>query len=460
MGARGVAVLAASGVARVRGASGRPSTRALGVAVALASLAFATVAAGPASADARVPAPEAVASTAPCVGTTEMLWSTSVTDGRYAGSSSTDASVRVQISCTPAGGNASVPGSGVLLAVTVSAGAVLAGPSSVTTDAAGAATLPLRPTRAGHVVVVVSVADPAMRVAGQVCAPGSPFGSSACVDRVVVDFVAGTPQVPASPYRIPNPRSNEPSPPYLQESGPCTAGSSGAESCASPCYATGPASSTPHSPGCLGLALAAIERGHAIEHLRPLVLPTGFAAMGVGEQLFVLVNLERIARGVPPLVGLVAPLDAAAQQGAVQSRDPSVLTRYGAVRVAVVGDVYGIGGTWAGGEPNSVAAVHDWMYDDGWGGSRAATSNVACTSPSASACWGHRQELLGLYSGTGCRTCVAGVGYDAALRSYTVLIVRPVSPPRLVLGWNSGVLPRIPVAYERVAAPAAAGIGP
>jgi len=404
-----------------------------------------------------VPSP-ATAAAGPCVGAVAMGTTTTVTEGSFSGASSHDASVRIRLTCTPASAASALPGAGVLVHATVAAGAQLAGPARQATDAAGVATFAIRPRRAGAVAVAVAVADAALLAPGQLCGPGSPLVATTCTTRVVVDFVAQRPRVAAVPYRIPNPPRDLAPPPLVQDSGPCTVGAAGTETCASPCYAHGPQSPTPDAPGCMRLALAAVDRGRAAEHLRPLVLPSGFAQLGTGEQLFVLVNLERIARGVPPLAGLVAPLDAAAQQGAAHSRDPATRTSYGPVRVAVVGNVYGLGGTWAGGEPNSLAAVRDWVYDDGWGGSRAATSNVDCSGPSAAGCWGHRMELLGRYSGTDCRTCVAGVGYVAALRSYTVLVVRPTSAPRLVFGWDAQVLRHLP-AYERVAAPAGAGSG-
>jgi len=397
----------------------------------------------------------------PCAGASAISSSTSVSGGVYSGASSTDATVRFELSCTPPGGTVPVPGSAVLtqaLILTGASVAVIVG-ASERTDAAGVATYAIRPLRGGSVTVHVVVIDPSLVGSGQICNASSP-AASMCTTLVALEFPAEAPQVPAAPYRIPNPPRNLPPPALVQDSGPCTEGPTGAATCASPCYGHGPGGATPAAPGCVRLAVAAIDEGRASEHLRPMVLPVGFDRLGVGEQLFVLVNLERIARGVPPLAGLVSPLDAAAQKGAARSTDPAVQTRYGAVRVEVVGHAYGIGGTWAGGEPNAEAAVRDWIYDDGWGGSRAATGNVDCSGPAAPGCWGHRMELLGEYSGTNCATCVAGVGYVAATRSFAVLVVRPTSAPRLVFGWDTDVLRHLPVAYERVAAPASAGKGP
>jgi len=53
---------------------------------------------------------------------------------------------------------------------------------------------------------------------------------------------------------------------------------------------------------------------------------------------------------------------------------------------------YGWASNWAGAYPNAPEAYYAWMYYDGWGGKN--TSNLDCTGPSASGCWGHRDDVL------------------------------------------------------------------
>lgn len=89
-------------------------------------------------------------------------------------------------------------------------------------------------------------------------------------------------------------------------------------------------------PNCTALGLRIIDRARAINHLRPLVLPTNYRRLTGKEQVFVLVNLERIANGVPPLVGLAAPLDASAQLSADRSEDPTLTGSYGSIQVVQV----------------------------------------------------------------------------------------------------------------------------
>ncbi len=246
-----------------------------------------------------------------------------------------------------------------------------------------------------------------------------------------------------------NPARNLAAPALLQSTGSCTKQPGGAWTCPSPC--------APHlhfgyndSPGCLALALGALQRARAVEKIPPLVLPAGFTRLSVPEQLFVLVNLARIARSVPPLVGLAAPLDRATASGAAHDADPVPRATYGSIRAVAMG------ATWAGGQPNAATALFGWMYDDGWGGPRN-TPNVDCTDPSARGCWSHRRVLLGQASGTSCVDCVAGAAFlshvgGSAGTSYAFMIVRPSSAiTSLVYSWNRDVLPYLPP-RERVAA--------
>ena len=264
-----------------------------------------------------------------------------------------------------------------------------------------------------------------------------------------------------------NPSANRSLPPLSMSTGPCAV--EGATDmtwdCPSPCFPHprhGPRSfalSYNGSVACTELVMAAINDAQAAEHLRRFALPSGFLAMTVVQQLFVLVNLERISHGVPPLVGLSPYLDAAATSAARQGEAPEFRSEYGPVRVWLPqrGGYYAFGSTWSGGAVNAAAAVFVWMYDDGWGG-RDNTSNAACTGPRSGGCWGHRDELLGRYSGISCSDCIAGAGYTGHAggtwqESYDFLVVRPTTfPTPLSFTWDSGVLPLLPAGWERVRA--------
>jgi hypothetical protein len=57
---------------------------------------------------------------------------------------------------------------------------------------------------------------------------------------------------------------------------------------------------------CTGYVLEAINVGRAAEGLAPMVLPTNWYRLNQGEQLFVVADLERTARGLPPTWGSIA----------------------------------------------------------------------------------------------------------------------------------------------------------
>jgi hypothetical protein len=258
---------------------------------------------------------------------------------------------------------------------------------------------------------------------------------------------------PAPTLSISNPAANiAPSPNFLAP-GTCTFGS-GVWSCANPCVVgTASALSWPgytNGVACTNYVLAAINNARAIEGVRPMVLPSNWYGLTVPEQLFVIADLERTARGLPPYVGINAALTANAQHAAASNSDPSVAAGFPMANDAQ--GSAGFGGAWSGGF-TVLAADYIWMYDDTWGGSAAKTSNIACTSAGAAGCWAHRDELLGSdpgYNqgvGLGCTDCEMGTGCamvngDA---SYVDLIEIPKgSLPPMSFTWANNVLPNLP----------------
>jgi hypothetical protein len=134
-----------------------------------------------------------------------------------------------------------------------------------------------------------------------------------------------------------------------------------------------------NSDACIDAALDAVNRAHALEGVRPMVLPAGFAQLTIPEQLFVVVNLERVDRGLSALNGLSEGLDANAQQGANDAKDPPD-----------PGPTYVLDDAeWAGGSANGLDAVYGWMYDDGYN-----SGNLDCLRREAAGCWGHRKGIL------------------------------------------------------------------
>ena len=158
--------------------------------------------------------------------------------------------------------------------------------------------------------------------------------------------------------------------------------------------------------------MTAINQAQAAEGLHTFSLPSGYQALSVGQQMFVLVNLERIFTPCAPSGRPVDLPERSGNQRGGQGQNPIFQTAYGPVRVWAPpgGGYYAFGGAWSGNAVNAAAAMFGWMYDDGWGGP-GKTSNGACTGPTSGGCWGHRDELLGKFSGTTCPDCIAGTGY-------------------------------------------------
>jgi hypothetical protein len=252
-----------------------------------------------------------------------------------------------------------------------------------------------------------------------------------------------------------NPAANRQMPFLATSTGTCTL-RQGEYRCPSPCFPTAVLGYNA-SRACSDLLLTAINEAQATEHLPGFTLPSNYFQLSATRQMFVLVDLERISRGVPPLVGLSPFLGAAATNAAREAVDPAFQSSYGPVKVWAPpqGGDYAFGGVWSGGAVNAAASVFGWFYDDGWGG-RSNTTNFVCTSATSSGCWGHRDELLGEFTGTACTDCVAGAGYSGHAaqgwkESYTLLVVRPVQfPTPMVFTWDGDVEPYLPAGWEKV----------
>jgi hypothetical protein len=136
------------------------------------------------------------------------------------------------------------------------------------------------------------------------------------------------------------------------------------------------------SQACVQVYLAAIDAARASEGIGPMNLPSNWFSLTPAEQTFVVTNLERVDRGLPPVEGLVASLDNDAQAGAQGNQDPV----YG----GSLGAYASMGTIWAwteNGEANPLVADFYWMYDDGpsWV-HRNAILDAACTDANGSYC--------------------------------------------------------------------------
>jgi hypothetical protein len=201
--------------------------------------------------------------------------------------------------------------------------------------------------------------------------------TAACAGLIVASAVFATVSVAASAHKgiLPpkNPSKSLKPSPFFLTSYYCRGGKDG--------------------PRCNTIVLKAI--GHARKVLEKMggmsFSLTAFERLTPQEQLFVTVNLERTARGLPPAVVLTRSLDRVAQAGANGDRDPNLHAVPDPLPGG--GTLVGLGGNWAGGWDNALGADYAWMYDDGPG-----SDNGDCQPGNMTGCWGHRDNILGTFA--------------------------------------------------------------
>ncbi len=145
----------------------------------------------------------------------------------------------------------------------------------------------------------------------------------------------------------------------------------------------------PSGPGLPALTLINDARS-AEEGLGPLSINLSrYDALTVPEQLFVLVNLERISRGEQPGYALISTLNRVSLEGAQLRRDPSPPPRW-PYDYHVIWSTAGTARTQA-----AFQADWGWMYEDGPPPYHGWT-NYFCSQQGAPGCWDHRNAILEL----------------------------------------------------------------
>jgi hypothetical protein len=155
-----------------------------------------------------------------------------------------------------------------------------------------------------------------------------------------------------------------------------------------------PAADCDRSAPPVNVDLSSLDACRANEGIGRITLPTNWNSLTVSQQQLVIIDLERVNRGVAPIVGLSASLSALAVGGAQTENDPAFPSH----------GFDGGGGIWAA-APSVLEADYEWMYDDGTNGFNA---NVDCPSGGGSGCWLHRDIIL--WRGDG-GPLVAGAAY-------------------------------------------------
>lgn len=178
-----------------------------------------------------------------------------------------------------------------------------------------------------------------------------------------------------------------------------------------------------NSHKCVTSALSAINNARGIEGLPAMALPSNWNILTPPEQLFVMTNLERTARGLVPISGLSVSLNSIAATAAANGQDPQLSA----------GGIYTtVGANWIQGYSNPLEAVYEWVYDDGVG-----SSNLACTPSNLSPCWAHRANVL---ISLNCDYCSMGTAYaptDSGGKpcSFAEVLVETTEPLQTIFTW-------------------------
>ena len=185
------------------------------------------------------------------------------------------------------------------------------------------------------------------------------------------------------------------------------------------------------SAACISATIQATTAARAHEGLGAMVLPSNFAALTPGEQLFVLADIERVDRGLPAIVGMVAQLNTDAQNAAAANTDPTPSS------VPPGSTVTSWASDWAE-AAGALGSNYNWMYDDGPG-----SGDIDCTPSTPSACWGHRDNILGFNASQVAAShgvlamgaAEATVASDAPWSSDAMLIVLMTGSPAYTYTW-------------------------
>jgi hypothetical protein len=166
---------------------------------------------------------------------------------------------------------------------------------------------------------------------------------------------------------------------------------------------------------CVSAVILDLDSARAAVGLGAYNLPADFISLSGAKQIFILTNLDRIAYGLPPITGISPTLNAYAHSAMREDEDPNPTQALRGL------GVYTWTSNWAGKWNNAVIAYYEWMYADGYSG--ITTTNVDCSSATASGCFVHRRNILAAF---GSSNLAAGlsVGRDERGRSsYTLTIV-------------------------------------
>jgi hypothetical protein len=157
----------------------------------------------------------------------------------------------------------------------------------------------------------------------------------------------------------------------------------------------------PTGPKCINVAVYYLDKARKRSGLPPYALPANFPSLKPTRQLFILVNLDRVQYGLPPITGMTSELNhAALTSGVLVADDPHPSDTTGLTTVWP---------GWAGEFRNAPFAYEAWVWDDGIG-----SNNPRCTSTDHSRCWGHRHSVLWKFGGGSILAMGVAAGRDSS----------------------------------------------
>jgi hypothetical protein len=184
-------------------------------------------------------------------------------------------------------------------------------------------------------------------------------------------------------------------------------------------------------PDLYANSLAAVNAGRALEGLAP-ISDSRFTSFTSTQEMFVIINLERTARGLPAFQAMTSSLDTLAQIGADDQDDPPLPTVPGATAAA--------GTLWAG-TNDPLFADFAWMYEDGCTVvAHQAAFNTGCSAVPPDP-WEHRTDILEDFAalGAGCNLVMGVALNEASIGVLTEGYCGPGAPTDEVFTWGQAI---------------------
>jgi hypothetical protein len=175
--------------------------------------------------------------------------------------------------------------------------------------------------------------------------------------------------------------------------------------------------------------LSSIDSARAQEGVGTIdISQSALGSLPIAEQMFAVVNVERMDRGLRPIDDMTGQLDSYAQAGASGNTDPPIPSS-----VTNAGPVTSGGSLWAG-QSSVLAADYYMMYDDGYAG--PATTNSACSPASPSGCWVHRDIILNEFGGCPGPPVLSMGAASASGSIAAVLVSSCAQPSDVTVTWS------------------------